>query len=193
MRSYIAVFFACIGACAALITPVTAQDAGSYTFAVTPASISGPAGSTIGWGYTLTNDSTQYWLLGFDVQSSSPFLHGTATTNPFNYPLLAPGGSLTVTYDGIVGLADLTWDSNAPAGFTNSGEFTLTSYFYDGDPSVGGNPVGGAVTRSSTYLATVSAPATVPEVSSVVSCGLLLCLGMGGMAVSAYRRKARSQ
>jgi hypothetical protein len=32
----------------------------------------------------------------------------------------------------------------------------------------------------------------VPEASSVVSFGLLLCLGLGGLAISTRRRKAQS-
>jgi hypothetical protein len=35
-------------------------------------------------------------------------------------------------------------------------------------------------------------PAAVPEASSAVSLGLLLCLGLGGAAVSSRRRKARA-
>ena len=167
-----------------------AQTASDWTFSLPTGDISGPAGSTIGWGYTITNNSTD-WLWATDVASTDNFQHGTATTDPFDYPALAPGSSVTVDYTAVgLGLADLTWDDDAPAGYVNSSTFQLTSYFYDGDPFAGGNYIGPAGTHEAAYTATVMAP--VPEASTLVSTGLLLCLGLGGLAWSVSRRKAQS-
>ena len=52
--------------------------ADSYTFSVTPTNgaISGTAGSTIGWGYSITNSSSTDWLVTSDL-TASPFANGT--------------------------------------------------------------------------------------------------------------------
>lgn len=162
-----------------------AQIGSNWTFSLPQSNISGAAGLTIGWGYTITNNSTN-WLWATDLTSTSVFQHGTATTNPFDLPVLAPGTSVEVDYTGNTGLADLTWDSNAPVGYVNAGKFQLTSYYYDGDPFAGGSYIGSAGTQEADYQASVSSP--VPEASSIVSFGLLLLLGTGG-AVWGVRRR----
>lgn len=73
-------------------------------------------------------------------------------------------------------LVDLTWDANAPPGFVNSGNFILTSYYYDADPYNGGNFVADAGTQQAAYQAGVT-PAPVPEGSTWQSLGVLLFLG----------------
>jgi len=120
------------------------------------------------------------------VESSNPFTYATATLNPFDYPVLAPGMTLSVPYNGTAGLADLTWDTTAPIGFTDSGTFTATGYFYNNDPFNGGVPVGNGEDSTSAYSATV----LVPESGTL---GLLLAgLLAPGTAYLYRRRKAES-
>jgi hypothetical protein len=142
-----------------------AQIIDAWSFGTLPSDgvVSGQAGTTVGWGYTLQNESPTYWLFGFDVQPDKPFQHGLGSNAPFDFPVLAPGTSVSVPYDGLVGLVNLQWDADAPVGFVNSGVFTLTSYWYDGDPFVDGNLVGPAGTRQSPYSAVVNPTISTPE------------------------------
>lgn len=180
----------CIGV-AFMSVSAHAQTASDWALSLPTSDVSGAAGSTIGWGYTITNNSTE-WLWATDVASTNAFQHGTATTDPFDLPVLAPGATVTVDYKlGGVGLADLTWDSDAPMGYVDSGKFQLTSYFYDGDPFAGGNYLGSAGTSEADYSATVTSP--IPENSTTVSFGLLLTLGLGGLLLGSHRRKVQSQ
>ena len=152
-----------------------AQINDNWTFGLIPAdgAIAGPPGSTIGWGYTLANQSTTYWLFAFAVSTDTAFINATASAAPFDFPLLAPGASTSVPYDGFVGLTELTWGSTALDGFVNSGNFILNAGWYDDDPFAGGNLVGDAGTRSAAYRAVAVAPAAsdVPEPGT---CALLV-------------------
>ena len=85
------------------------------------------AETPLGWGYTFVNNSATDWLFVTDVSADTPFLHGISTANPFDNPVLPPTSSITEGYNGAVGLADLTWDSDTPVGFTNSGNFITTA------------------------------------------------------------------
>ncbi len=147
-----------------------------WTFSTIPASgdISGPAGSTIGWGYTITNLDTTNWLV-LGGLSADAFLNGTPNSL-FDYPIVAPSSTVTVTYDGVNGLYELTWDLGAPDGFVNSGTFIASADWYDGDPFGGGNFVAAAPDRSALYSATV-----VPEPSALflVGTGLLIAGTVG--------------
>ena len=77
-------------------TTARAQTGSAWTFSLLPSNmqIAGDAGTTIGWGYSITNNST-YWLLPFTLATDSTFQHATVTTNPFDYPALAPGTTVT--------------------------------------------------------------------------------------------------
>jgi hypothetical protein len=97
--------------------------------------ISGEAGSTIGWGYSILNE-TGAWLEVFDFFPDSAFANATPDASLFGFPILAPLASHTVAYDpaALLGLYQLTWDPGAPAGFTNSGQFVVSANFWDVDP-----------------------------------------------------------
>lgn len=137
----------------------------------------GAPGATVGWGYTITNFDSVNWL-SLTGLSVDPFIHGTPQLL-FDYPAIAPGSSLSVSYDGINGLYQFTWDSNAPLGFTNSGQFTLSADWYNGDPFAGGSFIDVAPERSASYTATV-----VPLPAAWV----LLTSGLAGLALSRRRK-----
>jgi len=145
--------------------------------------ISGPAGSTIGWGYTITNN-TALWIQT-EAVSSDPFLNGTPSVI-FDFPAVAPGSFVTQDFSLVVtglcsfppcGLYSLTWDTTAPVGFVNSGTFIVSSDFYSCDPS---DPtcfdLGPAPDASAAYSATVTG-STVPEPTSL----LLILSGVGAV------------
>jgi len=144
-------------------------EAISLTLIPAAGDVFGPAGSTIGWGYTITND-TSNWLVTMAL-SADVFQNGTPDTF-FDFPVLAPGTSATVDFAADVsGLYQLTWDDTAPTGFVNSGTFVLSSDYFDGDPSMGGKDIGLAPDLTAAYSATVSPE---PPVALLFSSGLLL-------------------
>lgn len=147
-----------------------------WTLDLLPASgnVAGPAGSAVGWGYTITNLDSLNWLV-LGGLTSDPFANGTPTLL-FDFPIVAPGGTASVAYDGVTGLMELLWDVGAPMGFVNSGLFTASADWYDGDPFGGGNFLGAALDKNAAYSATVT---VVPEPTTAV----LLGLGLGGLAL----------
>ena len=88
--------------------------------------------------------------------------------------------------DGLTG----TGSGTVQQFFVPDGATTLTLGFADagnfvGDPGFYADNVG-----RDTVSFSVNAPAAVPEASTTVSFGLLLALGLGGLVVSAKRKKA---
>lgn len=148
--------------------------ADDISLTVIPASgdVSGPAGSTVGWGYTLTND-TSNWLVTMSL-SADVFENGTPDTF-FDFPALAPDTSATVDFvPDVSGLYQLTWDTTAPAGFVNSGTFILSSDYYNGNPATGGMDIGPAPDLMAAYSATVANSATPEPPVALLLCGGLL-------------------
>jgi hypothetical protein len=160
-------------------TPPARADSLTFTLGTLPASgaISGPPGSTVGWGYTITNNSASYWLVTTGV-SADPFVNGTPNAGIFDFPAVAPLSTLTVAYDpsNFLGLFEFTWDPNAPVGFVNMGTFVVTGEFWDNDPFLGGNFFDFAPDASAAYSVTATA---VPEPSTL----LLLATGVAGVAM----------
>jgi hypothetical protein len=166
--------------------------ADSFTFTTTPASgdVFGTAGSTVGWGYTITNESLTDWLFAANI-TADLFDQGTLNLL-FDFPILAPGATASLAFDALAGLGlyELTWDATAPVGFSNSGVFTLSAEWWDGDPFAGGNFIDFATDQQAVYSATVtgdSGSTEVPEPSSV----LLLSIGCMtvGLKMAKYRQK----
>ncbi len=142
-----------------LLPPVAAvADPLSWSASTLPldGNIEGTPGSTIGWGYTITNPDSTWWLL-LTTLDASPFQHGTATSL-FDFPEVAPGTTVSLGFDGVNGLYGLTWDADAPIGFMNSGLFTLGAQWYDGDPFNGGVLVDIAPAIDLPFTASVVAP-----------------------------------
>jgi len=158
----------------------SAAFADSFTFSTLPktGNVAAPAGSTVGWGYSITNQSLTDWLIT-DAISAGTFLFGTPLAI-FDLPILAPGATLSVPFDPVrgLGLYQLTWNATAPAGFVNSGNFVLSAEFWNGNPFAGGSFVASAVNQTAAYTATVT-PTNVPEPSTLLSLALgLAALGL---------------
>lgn len=138
-------------------TGISAAWAGTLDFSVLPTTghLPGAPGSTIGWGYSLTNESSTDWLVTTAL-NTGPFLHAVPTL-VFDFPVLNPGASVTVPFDFSVstGLFELTWDSSAPIGFSNSGNFVLSAEWWTGDPFLDGLFITTAPDTMQPYSATV--------------------------------------
>lgn len=163
----------------AILFSLTPLFADSFTFATIPqdGAIMGPPGATIGWGYTIMNESLTSWL-EMTALSADPFLNGTPNAT-FDFPILSPGTTASAPYDplnGLFGLYEFTWDFGAPIGFSNTGTFILSGAFYDADPLSGGtilSPMPGD--QSASYSASVVASTPIPESATwlLLTCGLL--------------------
>lgn len=155
---------------------LSAAYAANVQFEVLPSdgAVQGPAGSTIGWGYQITNpDNSLYWI-ATDLESGS-FGHATITSL-FDFPEIAPNSSVEESFSaGLTGLFQLSWDASAPVGTTNQGVFTLSGDWYFGDPLNGGTFVGTGQAVEVSYLATVSDSGTgAPVVPEPGTRGLVL-------------------
>jgi len=149
-------------------------------------SIFGPAGSTLGWGYTITNDTSNFLQ---PLSLNAGIFAKSTPSDIFDFPTVAPNASVTLAFSPVAtgscgtppcGLYDLTWDPAAVPGFSVNGVFTISSEFFDAPPDSGGNDLGPAPDLSAPYKATVSSVAA-PEPSSE---SLLL---MGVALVCAHR------
>jgi hypothetical protein len=162
-----------------LLFTTQAATADSLIFTVTPTDVSGPAGTTVGWGFSITNTSSTDFLdiSGID---SDPFLATDGTPDASIFPFLnplAPGQAVTQLYDpvGGLGLFQFTWSLGLAAGTTETGQFRLFGAFCD--PVDQYCAEDGSVTSTSVaagdYTATVI-PASGTPVSEPSSILLLL-------------------
>lgn len=168
---------------AALLICTKALPADSFQFSLIPenGSVAGSAGTSVGWGYSITNQSSADWLLTTDL-TSDPFLHATPTLL-FDFPTIAPGQTVTEPFNAstATGLYEITWDSGAPDGFVNTGNFVLSAQWWDGDPLSGGTEIAAAPDASAAYSATASAVVNnAPEPSAwlLAGSGLIVLMRM---------------
>jgi hypothetical protein len=169
------------------IVPSSARASEILTFDLVPTDgiVTGPPGSTVGWGYSLTNQSASDWLVTTALNSDL-FLFGTPALL-FDFPDLAPGSTVFLPFDEALGtgLYQLTWDLSTPDDFANFGRFTLSAQWWNGDPLNGGIFVKDAPDSVQAYFAVVSETATVPEPSTIGLCVV-------GLAVLLMGRRQRA-
>ena len=155
-----------------LIAAAPSWAAEIYNFSLLPANgqIQGTPGTAIGWGYMLENQSSDYWLVPTGLSNNS-FEFGTPL-NVFDFPILAPGASVTVPFNStnLTGLFALTWDSNAPLGTVESGVFVLGAEWWTGDPFGTGQlgAIASPTTRSYSAAVVTPEPATGALVAMAV-------------------------
>ena len=161
---------ACAAVAVCLACAPDRAQANPFTFSVTPAggAISGAPGSTIGWGYTLANTSLTDWLM-LTALSADVFQHALPNAGLFDFPILAPGATVTVPWVlGSTGLFEITWGLTAPIGFTEFGTFIVSGEWWSDDPLGAGHFLQFATDQTASYSATVTTPAGVPEPSSLL-------------------------
>jgi hypothetical protein len=167
--------------------------ADTFTFSTSPASgnLSAAAGSTVGWGYSVTNNSLDQWLIFVSLGSPDSFSNGTLKFDVFDYPIIAPNSMLTRNYDGTNGLFEFAWDAGVPAGSSNSGTLVLSAEWWSGDPFdeiAPGEFLETAPEFTLPYSVTVPVSCNctpVPETSSLK----LLAFGVGGLLLFSLTRK----
>lgn len=78
MKQAVAKMSRLIISCVALMCATHGAYGDSFTFDTLPTSgkISGLPGSTVGWGFSITNESSSDWLIPTNL-TADPFLHGT--------------------------------------------------------------------------------------------------------------------
>jgi hypothetical protein len=158
-------------------------DSLTYTFDVIPPSgnVTAVPGATVGWGYSITNDSLSEDLVTIAL-NANPFFFGTPLSL-FDFPIVAPGATITENFVvNTMGLYQETFFPNLPPGSSDTGVFTLSAEFCSGPTSPGTcTSVPDTVVA---YSATVSA---VPEPSTI----LLSTAGLLGLLVLARRKLRR--
>jgi hypothetical protein len=151
MLSRFKYLFASVFVLAAIQTRAWSEE--SITFKLTPpsAKLFCHPGDRVGWGYVVRNNSDRYWLVTKNLNTDA-FRYGTPAAL-FDFPSLPPGGVKAIPYapSQRTGLYEFTWESAAPDGFSNAGEFILDSEWWSGDPLNGGKQIGSAPRTSATY------------------------------------------
>jgi hypothetical protein len=151
--------------------------------AVASSPVSDP-GTTVGWSYSITNNTAaNLEVVEFDVGNFQD-TSGTIDTSLFDFPVIAPFSNVSESYDPInfTGLAQFTWSPDAPLGTIESGLFSITLEVLDANGNDTGTSFGVVTTPFS--IATTSGTAPVPEPSA----GLLLASGL--LCLVLIQRKA---
>ena len=181
----------------AILAGIAALTCYGDMFELLPApAITGAPGSTIGWGYSITDTSTN-WLQPLGLSATA--FGNLNPTAIFDFPAVAPGQTVTETYS----TSTLNGPcSSLPCGFyqvaipngtapeTVSGTFTISSDYYNGDPNNGGSDVGPAANLTSDFAVAVT-PSTVPESSSIALLLTVLGFMFAGRTI-AVRRKSNN-
>ncbi|WP_295436717.1 PEP-CTERM sorting domain-containing protein [uncultured Thiodictyon sp.] len=178
----------------ALALPVTAPAGVIFTLLPTSGEVAGDPGDTVGWGFTLSND-TAYWLWAngsvFDLDKGPSW--GTYDDYSGNSDPVAPGTAqnptvLTVLFsllDG-TGAGSFAIDPTVPFGDQATGVISLDYDIYDANPSGGGlDPIDSARVQADAVVT------STPEAGTWTLLGLgLAALGGGRRRRSAARHPA---
>jgi len=172
-------------------------------FTLDPAdgAISGAPGDTVGWGFTIQNNTDNYLLfdssnfcgVGGDPQftdCSVPYNPPTGFGPAFgtytdyianNFTEIAPGTSLTEAFDAtlMTGVGAYTIDPGAQGGSLDSGNVYVSFQQFQGDPLAGGSQVGGDSELAAPASVLVTSSATVPEPRTAFALAGALLLGLG--------------
>ena len=156
--------------------------AGPVLTALPNSSIEGSPGSSIGWGYSIFNDSPTLWYLP-SVFSAPVFGIGTPVSL-FDYPAVAPLATVTQAYTGALGLLRVDIFPGAAAGQSDSGSIILSGAYWNGDPFQGGAGIVGAAPDAVASIA--AGVTTVPEPSTALP-------GLAALLLAAGRKFLKSR
>ncbi len=139
---------------------------------ITPASVTGGAGSGYTYSYAVTPD---FNASQFAFTFSDPNVKFASVTGPLDVVMATSPGSFT------------NFSSTGATLAANTPE-TITFTSPDG-PNGGTFVAAGTGVGVGGFSNTAPGPNPVPEASTTVSLGLLLALGLGGVVVAARRKK----
>ncbi len=111
----------------------------TFNFGLNPSSGIAAAlpGGSLGWGYSVTNNDLNNWLVLAGLQPTVNFEHVSGITDIFDYPTIAPGGTLTTPWlPDLSGLYQIAWDGSTPSNYSLSGQFVIDAAWYSDDPNV---------------------------------------------------------
>lgn len=177
---------------------LTSTLAASPILTLTPATISGQPGKTVGWGFTLTND-TDYLLPTEVAFCEGPFISGgcmdtygtfTDFLAQFQSVVLAPSGpgsSITEPFDNptMQGIGSFQINNTAVAGDKDIGTIFLIYDTYSCDPNTCADPVQKGFSESISASAEVDVQSSAtPEPGTISLVGLVLA----GLFVPLRRR-----
>jgi hypothetical protein len=163
--------------------------------------ISGPAGSTVGWGYTITNN-TPNWVETLNL-TADVFSDGSPLSI-FDFPVVGPMSFVSLPYSQVIsgtcttpdcGLYEFAWDPGVATGTMNSGTFTINSEYFSSDPLTDPAAIdlGEAPNVTAAYSVAVSdaSPGPVPEPSTfillITAMGVFSAVRTTGLAVGCRR------
>jgi len=156
--------------------------------------ISGGPGSTIGWGYTITNTADWLVLTSFTFNPSAPQSIGAFTDyTQYNFVVVGPKPeSTSVTQDfndvALTGAGSFSISSTAPVGSEVPGNLVMTYDLFSADPnSLSFNPLVDTISTDDPLppaSVKVEVTAPVPEPAS----WLLLITVLGLIALLRRRR-----
>jgi secreted PhoX family phosphatase len=170
---------------------VNNQNGGSGSGSVTEFA-SDPATGTLGTGTTFTDPSLNLpGFLGFD-NNGDLFVANQVGNSITKFASTGQGtfGPGTTFVSGLNFPDGLAFDTNGDLFAASFGDGTLMEFASTGAGTfTPGKIVESGLSGPIGLAFGPSVPPAVPEASSVVSLGVLLALGLGGLAVSARRRK----
>lgn len=151
--------------------------------------VNGLPGTTVGWGFNITNDTSSFLVV--TSLTASGFSLGIGSLTDYiaalNFYVVAPNSSLPVAFSSATtqGTAAYAINAGATAGASDSGLFAITYDLLVNDPNGGGGS--DPNDQFGLAFADVSASVTVTDVPEPGALFMLLT-GVGLLLVAARRR-----
>lgn len=145
--------------------------------------VSGTPGSTVGWGFTLTNNTDYLVVTGSTFTPTSLYGNYQDYIGTDNFIVVGPSPestSVSQSFDStaLTGVGGFTIDSTAPVGFSPSGALTIYYDLFSQDPNSPNFDPSSQIGSDDTLSQTVRVNIT-PEPASLLlmSAGFLLLAG----------------
>lgn len=146
---------------------------------------SGTPGSTVGWGFTLTNDLNWIEVVQAQFCLDSPLGNPCFSaslqffdiiSNPPHDVIVGPAGFASEIWDpgSNLGLGSFTIDPGAANGSSVAGNILLTYNVFDADPNLGGNQIGFDEAISASASVTATSSTATPEPATWGLAGIAL-------------------
>lgn len=182
-------FFLCLPLLAASALPVFAAPVLTLD-PVSGITLPGAPGSTVGWGFTITNDTNSYLVV--TQLTPSGFTNSSAIMDyiaALNFYVVSPNSPLSVTFDAgtTQGVAGYALDAGAVPGIVDSGTFLINYDLLVNDPNGAGGPDVGDLFGLSfdPVKASVTAGQEIPEPGTFLTTVAL------GVALAGWARVRR--